>query len=100
MFERSPLGSTIVWNAALFDPQNFIISSVEQTQKQFRKLLNHIISLKFIILAFGYKVLCQFSDFLENEVKCERNEFFSYDRKLQRVDEFYFDDPINLAQFK
>lgn len=77
-----------------------ITPSVEQMQKQFRKPLNHIISLKFIIPAFADKALCQFSDFLESEVKCELNEFISYDRKLQRLDDFYFGNPFNLAKYR
>lgn len=30
--ERSPLGSTVVWNADLFDPQNVITPTVKQAE--------------------------------------------------------------------
>ena len=98
--EKSPLGSAIVRNVALFGPQNMINSSVGQTEKQFRKLLNHDIILKFVTPAFADKALCHLNDFLKNEVKYERYKFVSYDRKLQRLDEFQIGNPINSAKCK
>ena len=81
MLDKSPLESILVHSASIFDPKVMIISTVEQSEKHFRRLLNHFINLKIITVVFADKALRQLGEIFYNDLKHDHDKFAGFNRK-------------------
>ena len=62
--ERTPLGSIIVCNNQVLNPNALIIMSAGDAEKKCKSLLTHLISFKYVSPVFSDKAMNQFTDFV------------------------------------
>ena len=70
LLEKSPIGSLIVRNACVFNPQ-FITSSNDEINliNKLKTLVSQLIKQNWIDPQYGERVVLQYKSFLQNEVK-------------------------------
>ena len=70
LLEKSPIGSLIVRNACVFNPQ-FITSSNDESNliNNLKTLVSQLIKQNWIDPQYGERVVLQYRSFLQNEVK-------------------------------
>ena len=70
LLEKSPIGSLIVRNACVFNPQ-FITSSNDEINliNKLKTLVSQLIKQNWIDPQYGERVVLQYRSFLQNEVK-------------------------------
>ena len=91
LFERLPLGSSVVRNSRIFDSKIMVENSDETNERCMKNSLNVVIKLKIITPAFGDKSLRQFCEYLiSKDLKENMERVKEFDRKIQRSDNFYF----------
>ena len=79
LLEKSPIGSVIVRNACVFNPE-FITSSNDESNliNKLKVLVSHLIKQNWIHPQYGDRVVLQYKSFLQNEVKLHHEKFNSY----------------------
>lgn len=90
IFERCPIGSVVVRNSRVFDPNVMVNSSHEQLQSMIKSLLGHFLKLKLIAANFADNVMIQHNDLLRHELKLYNDKFIGFDKKKDRLDNFFF----------
>ena len=90
ILEKSPIGSVVVRNANAFDPKTILTSSSHELIKKVKSIMSHLIQLEWFNESYSDKVIFQYRDFLENEVKELHDRFQHYKRKDCRLDDFFF----------
>ena len=67
LLEKSPIGSVIVRNACVFNPE-FITSSNDESNliNKLKILVSHLIKKNWIDLQYGDRVVLQYKSFLQN----------------------------------
>ena len=87
LLEKSPIGSIIVRNACVFNPE-FITSSNDESNK-LKILISHLIKQNWYDPQYGDRVVLQYKSFLQNEVKLDHKKFNSFERSKDYLDEFF-----------
>ena len=87
---NSPIGSVIVRNAPVFNPEVILKSSDADLIKKVKSLVSHLIKLEWIDAQYGDKVVSQYRLFLQNEAKLHHKTFKSFNRSENHLDEFFF----------
>ena len=88
IIERSPQKSSFVRCTSFLVPQKMVLNK-DLVKLRFRKLLQKLPDLKQVTSKQCDNTQVQLLEFMDS-VKVNRAEFESYDRKLCRLDEFYF----------
>ena len=83
MFERCHLGSVVIRNAYVFDPNYMLNESSATLETKVQKLL--LISLNIINTTTAQKTLKQYMNILRNE----KERFLSFEAS-QRLEKFFF----------
>ena len=91
LLEKSPIGSVIVRNACVFNPE-FITSSNDESNliNKLKILVSHLIKQNWIDPQYGDRVVLQYKSFLQNEVRLHHEKINSFERSKDRLDEFFF----------
>ena len=87
VFERSPLRSTVVRNAACFHPIKMKTNTIETNQNKLKRLLHHLVSLKLVSTNDSDKTMSQYTNLL---MQINISKFECFDRKTTRLDYFFF----------
>ena len=66
--EQTPLGSIILSNSQVLNPNALIIVSAGDAEKKYKSLLTHLISLKYVSPVFPDKTMNQFTHCTKIEV--------------------------------
>lgn len=90
LFERTPIASIVVRCCSIFDPSILVEKRSSVLQKQLKLLLGHLIEHNIFSTNEADKVTNEFARFLETDLKKLNLEFNQFDRKKQRLDDFYF----------
>ena len=94
ILEKSPIGSIVVRNALVFDPTTIICvtdtSDMDILIKKMKALLSHMIHLKVYEESFSDKVLNQYRDFLDNELKINLQKFKDFKKEDTLIVDFFF----------
>ena len=88
IIERSPLKSSFVRCTSFLVPQKMVLNK-DLVKLRFKKLLQKLLDLKQVTSKQCDNAQAQLLEFMDS-VKVNQAEFESYDRKLCRLDEFYF----------
>ena len=83
MFEKSTIGSVVVYNASVFNPNSIFVTKKEDLLKNL-KLLQHIVKIKFLTVSHADKASIQYGDFLKNDMK-----LVNEDDDIDRLDDFF-----------
>ena len=86
--ERSPISFKLVRMAAALDPVKMALLESETVQSLFDAIVDIMYGNKRISAKQGDAAKEQFDVFLQTVVKCNKNEFENFDKKITRVDEF------------
>ena len=90
LFEKSPIGSVIVRNACVFNPELITSSNDELNMiNKLKILVSHLIKLNLIHPQYGNRVVLQCKSFLQNEAKLYHEKFNSFEKSKDRLDEFF-----------
>ena len=65
-----------------------------------KNLLKHLLKLKILPAVLSDKALDEFSDFVQETKRIHTEEFKSFRREKQRLDEFYFKPDFDIKRFK
>ena len=89
--DKSPVGSVIVRNAFIFNPE-FITPSNDESNliNKLKILVSHLIKQNWIDPQYGDRVVLQYKSFLQKEVKLHHEKFNSFERSKDCLDEFFF----------
>ena len=90
IFERFPVGSVVVCTANAFDPAKMITKSSDLLHGKVKSLLMKLLNLKILTPSSCGKGLMEYKDFLRDDVKKFNDKFVSFDKKKNRLDEFFF----------
>ena len=82
LFERLPLGSSVVRNSRIFDPKIMFENSDATNERCMENISNVLIKLKIITPVFGDKSLRQFCEYLSKDLKENMENFKEFDRKV------------------
>ncbi|XP_047140612.1 uncharacterized protein LOC124815840 [Hydra vulgaris] len=96
--DRTPLGSIIVRNSQVFNPNAMVVMTQEDAEKKCKSLLTHLISLKYVSPIFSDKAINQFADFFR-ESRVYQDIFHEFNRERDSLDDFYF-KKFNLNKYK
>ena len=88
IIERSPLKSSFVRCTSFLVPQKMVLNK-DLAKLRFKKLSQKLLDLKQVKSKQCDNAQAQLLEFMDS-VKVNQAEFGSYDRKLCRLDEFYF----------
>ena len=90
LLEKSPIGSVIVRNACVFNPE-FITSSNDESNliNKLKILVSHLIKQNWIDPQYGDRVVLQYKSVLQNEVKLHHEKFNPFERSKYRLDESF-----------
>ena len=99
IFERSPVTSPILRQAALFDPENLASVPKETLTRSFKGLLGEFVELKIISTSQGDKALQEFSSFYDEERVVHLRALKDFSEKEQRLDTFFFND-IGIGKYE
>ena len=88
--ERNPLASVIVRTADVFDPKVMIATEEEVLKQKMKILTQRIVKLKIVTFNTAGNALQQYSAMLQNVLVASRDAYLSFNRKEQRLDEFFF----------
>ena len=88
IIERSALKSSFVRCTSFLVPQKMVLNK-DLVKLRFKKLLQKLLDLKQVMSKQCDNAQGQLLEFMDS-VNVNRAEFESYDRKLCRLDEFYF----------
>ena len=86
LIEKSPLGSVVVRNAVVFNPECILENSISGLEKRLKVLLQHLLSLKLISgKGVADEAYDQYSS-LKSDVEVANIDV----SKIERLDDFYF----------
>ena len=88
--ERNSLASVIVHTADAFDPKVMIATEEEVLKQKMKILMQRIVKLKIVTFNTADNALQQYSAMLQNVLVASQDGFLSFNRKEQRLDEFFF----------
>ena len=83
MLEKSPIGSVVVRNASVFNPDS--ISVTKEDLKNLKHLQQHFFKIKVLTASHADKASIQCGEFLKNDMK-----LVNKDDNINRLDDFYF----------
>ena len=91
LLEKSPIGSVIVRNACVFNPE-FITSSKDESNliNKLKILISHLIKQNWLDPQYGDRVVLQYKSFLQNEVRLHHEKINSFEKSKGCLDEFFF----------
>ena len=89
VFERSPLRSTVVRNAACFHLIKMKTNTIETNQNKLKRLLHHLVSLKLVSTNDSDKTMGQYTNLLRTDMQINISKFECFDRKTTRLDIAY-----------
>ena len=89
--ERNPLASVIVRTADAFDPKVMIATEDEVLKQKMKILTQRIVKLKIVTFNRAENARQQYTAMLQNVLVASRDAFLSFNRKEQRLDEFFFE---------
>ncbi|XP_047123731.1 uncharacterized protein LOC124806683 [Hydra vulgaris] len=96
--DRTPLGSIIIRNSQVLNPNAMVVMTQEDAEKKYKSLLTHLISLKYVSPIFSDKAINQFADFFR-ESRVYQDIFHEFNRERDSLDDFYF-KKFNLNKYK
>ena len=90
--KRNPLGYVIVRNAIYLNPKSIVKESVTVLEAKMKKMIMKFVALDVILSGTGDKAMTQYSEFISSDIDIQKENLMSFDRKSQRLDDFFFQD--------
>ena len=84
MLEKSPIGSVVVRNASVFNPDSISVTK-EDLLKHLKRLQQHFVKIKVLTASHADKAFIQCGVFRKNDMK-----LVNKDDDINRLDDFYF----------
>ena len=97
IIEKCPLKSSTVKNCSSPKPHKMALEK-NLVKARFKLLLDKLLDLRQLTSSHCHKAQSQLSEFLDTTVKVHETDFTSFDKKLSRLDTFYFSD-IEVSKF-
>ncbi|XP_066910897.1 uncharacterized protein [Clytia hemisphaerica] len=89
LLTKTPLTSVVVRFASIFDPSIIISTPTDKIEKNLKKLLHHLLSLKIVTAKNSDKIHQEFHPF-HKDVKAQRDKFEAFSKSKDSLDTFYF----------
>ena len=99
LLERTPLASSLLQSASIFDPQNMLQLSKEKAVDLFKSLLTNIIQLNILPPNRCDQALAEFKNCLDVKIEGIKLTSFVFSQKEHRLDEFFFKE-LGIAKYK
>ena len=93
-FERSPLKSSLTQNVRICDPNLMISHNSTNNESCLKSLLHHLINLRHLPAVLCDNVKNDFSNFLSEDLKTNKDKFISFDWSTLHVGDVYFNASI------
>ena len=91
LIEKSPLASSFMHYAAIFDPATLSLESMRKPSlKRFKSLLKFLLDLNILNATQCHQATQEFQTFMDEDVKMKTLAFYSFDAETTRLDHFYF----------
>lgn len=89
VLEKIPLGSSLLGNSTVLDPQSIVLISKDSLRGKIKTLLHHLVALEIISHTISEKAFLQYTEELHPKVK----EIGVFDQMKERLGKFFFQNP-------
>ena len=72
----------------MFDPKTMLQECASSFQKIWQHILNHFIKLKILTTTAVDKIMAEYSEFINNEFKLNKEAFVTFDCNAESLDTF------------
>ena len=96
--ERSPLKYAVVRNAKSIDPEIMCLTP-QKAKKFFRSFVANLVQMKRVETSVGDSMYSEYKRYLEKVMKKNRELFMKFNKKTDRLDDFFFNKVCGLDEY-